>query len=291
MPVDTIKMIDYLTMFSLAATLNAAFLAVEYSKSYAVMLSKNVFKFKESIDNSIREILSKIEKNSLPTLIALEIEGKSTASIIEQIDRDSELLNERADTIKKQLYKKMDNLCYSKCHSQLSLLCILFCLSFIVLIPFNNLLHQTYLYLTSLTFFSFLFLISGWIIGEKEKGFKYCNYSSFLHIIIYFFIISLLALVSAIFLPLICVKFKDDSYLWYGILFFSTILPYFNFFAFYIILRNKTNTFKDHIDSQIARIDSECNLILGKVQKTLNAMDIHKELQIDTSLSNEQKPE
>lgn len=133
---------DFTSIFELAAGLNAAFVVVEYSKSFSKQLYENAFKFDSHIDAEISAPQDLIDEETLKGLESVKCGEGNTEQLIEKIRRDKEKLNEFIIAQRDSLKTIAKAACELRSHSGLSLLNFLFCLFLLFLQPLESV-HQT----------------------------------------------------------------------------------------------------------------------------------------------------
>ena len=127
---------DFSPMIELAVTLNIAFVAVEYVKSYTNAVCNQLFNFADYLEESFEEckslLVDEITLNSIPNT---EINGKSIAGQVEQAKRTNEKISKDINKELNNFDIKIKNVCQSKSISAVSFwmffygLSCLFCMS------------------------------------------------------------------------------------------------------------------------------------------------------------------
>lgn len=87
-----IELSDLSTMFEIAATLNVAFIAVEYSSSYTTAVARNVFRFYDKIERGITNCRNHIDDETINGLNDVLVNGHSISHKIEKAKRESVVL-------------------------------------------------------------------------------------------------------------------------------------------------------------------------------------------------------
>jgi hypothetical protein len=96
---------EFTSLIQLSATLNIAFVAVEYAKSFAHAISTQVFKFhiliKTTFDNT-KDLI--VDQTTLDAIVPIDINGISTSMQIEDVRRRMEILKEEIDSSESNLF-------------------------------------------------------------------------------------------------------------------------------------------------------------------------------------------
>lgn len=182
---------DFSPMIELAVTLNIAFVAVEYVKSYTNAVCNQLFNFADYLKQSFEEcrslLVDEITLNSIPNT---EINGKSIAGQVEQAKISREKITSDINNELTNFRIKIENVCQSKSISAVSFwmffygLSCLFCMGIISISKEE----QLELFILWQTFFTIIYSIVGWLIGEK--GYKNCcfNFTSLRHALVSYII-------------------------------------------------------------------------------------------------------
>lgn len=116
-------------MYEIAASLNVAFIAVEYATSYTESVAKNVFKFFDKIQTSIDNCRKHIDTETIERLDDVEINGHSIIQKIEGVKRESEKISREIDSLNESLCTAVREKCQLKCFSMTCLHLFLYCLT------------------------------------------------------------------------------------------------------------------------------------------------------------------
>lgn len=120
---------DFSTLFEIAATLNVAFIAVEYSTSYTIAVARNVFRLFDKIDQNILRCKSHIDEDTISGLNDVKVNGHSIAHKIEKAKRESVVLKRDLRTLREELRLSIKEKCKLKCFSMICLHLFLYCLA------------------------------------------------------------------------------------------------------------------------------------------------------------------
>ncbi|SEO61763.1 hypothetical protein SAMN02910431_04618 [Bacteroides sp. AR20] len=273
---------DFSTLIQLGATLNIAFVAVEYAKAYTHTLSEKVFKFQLFIISSFQDCMELlIDKNTLDHLEPIVIEGKSTNNKIEKAKRDRELLVKEIETEQKRLEENVKLMCESKSLSSLSLFLFLYSTTALFLVGITSLAPQFIPNFWSvLTFLTTLFLVVGWVLGENEKQQSYLDFSLLRHSILYFVFSVIISFILSIILSC-CSLEVSVSPCWTYILVSSALIPFTNFIAFLIKIKRKAKAVKNEITRCSSEIKAKCTTLNQSIDALLSVSRLNQQLKID----------
>ncbi len=252
---------NFSSLLELAAGLNAAYIAVDYSiNGYTHVLSDKLFEFPEYIKNSFQKSETILcEKKSLESLKEIEINGFSTRFKIEKTIRGFEKLENEIEATKSKLNDEIRKDCESKNFSSLSLVMFLFCLVSLFLGGFDT--HTRFLNIlnTYLGIFILIFAAIGWTRNSNKIQFaKVLNFSKLSHSIIFFVISFIISVVITFFTKesLKLLPHFNSFISWINI--FIVLLPFLNFIVFLLLIRNKGKSIISKIKSNSSIIESKC---------------------------------
>lgn len=248
---------SFSAILQLAATLNIAFVAVEYAKGYTNTLSEKVFRLPKQIEEAFRPIISKLpDKETLETLKPHEVDGKSTAFFIEKVKREREKINENIEISKKELNEKTTSLCQSKSFSFLSLYFSVYSIVALFFSGFNTENNGCFqVAWTIFTALSCVLAIIGWIFGEKEKQWRCFDFSSLGQSLVFLVIIIVLSVVCG------CIKSWDSLDFWHFIVAFTAMLPFLSFIVFFFKIKHKVRKIKAEIQKEVNNFNEAVNKI------------------------------
>ena len=262
---------DFSSIFELAAGLNAAFVVVEYSRSFSKQLYENVFNFDLHIDKNISVSRTLIDDETLIGLESVKCGESDTGKLIEKIRRDKEKLNSFIEEERKRLKASAKDACELRSHSGLSLLNFLFCLFILFLSPFENF-HATitqYLIITALFIILFVQMIC-WIADARDKSIKLFNSLS-LSISQSFFVFLIdfvISIIAYCILQHLSIYWKLEQHTFLFVMYLAALLPFLNFVVFTFILKNKLKQVQNNIrqiKDIVLRWCNDINALANKV--------------------------
>ena len=120
---------DFTSWIQLSATLNIAFVAIEYVKSYAKVIYNQVFSISNMLEAHFAPCIETLgDEETLNHLIPHTIGDKSTSSQIEKVKRNREILTTKILTSKDEILAETINKCTTRSTSSLSLFVFFFSL-------------------------------------------------------------------------------------------------------------------------------------------------------------------
>lgn len=279
------KMIgDFTSIFELAAGLNAAFVVVEYSRSFSKQLYENAFKFDSHIDNEISASQDLIDEETLRGLESVKCGDGDTGQLIEQIRRDKEILERFIEKKRDALKAKAKNTCELRSHSGLSLLNFLFCLFVLFLTPFETV-HPTmtqYL-LLSVSFLIIIAQIICWIgdaCANQKQIFFYSLTSSIKHSIWLFMISACISLIAYFVLNWQSISWKLNDQWFLTALYVAAFVPFLNFVVFTAIFKKRLNGVQDDIKRGKTEVIDKCKVINELASKVNTVSEVSHMLQV-----------
>jgi hypothetical protein len=272
---------DFSALIQFAATLNIAFVAVEFAKSYAHTLSKQIFKFDEYIKNSLkkgRDLL--IERDTLKTLIPVVIDGKSTLNEIERVKRNLEEIPDDSEKLNADVLM----MCESKSVSSLSLWFFLFNVLALVLCGLKSIdPHRYFLYFwLYMSGLSVIYTALGYILGEKKQPLKYFDCSILKQCILYFSV-SMFLSGSLVFIFQRCAGYCFNNQTIIISVILSVLLPWFNFIGYLIFVALKVKRIFRHIRTVSDQFETECKKINRDINELMAVGNLSKKINFNES--------
>lgn len=272
---------DFTSWIQLSATLNIAFVAVEYVKSYAKVIYDQVFNISKILEFHFAPCLDILgDSETVNCLKPREVEGRSTSSLIEQVKRDREILSGQIEATKKGIMQETDALCNTMSTSSLSLFVFFYSLIGLFLSglegEYESLTHAIWEFLTV---GSISYLFFGWILGEKCFKSKFVNFSSLWHPISYILFFTIASIVLA---------FVNTSWLsdiegkaWGAILVISLLAMFLNFIIFVYNIWRKTKEITISIKNEAVPIKKKCDAWKVKLDQLLSLEELNNGLFAD----------
>ncbi len=258
---------SFSAVLQLAATLNIAFVAVEYAKGYTNVLSNKLFQLPLKVDTTFKPLIEKLpDKETLETLIPHIVDGRSTSSVIEKIKREREKIVEKIDASKNQLNNEITDLCQSKSFSFLSLYFFFYSLLALFIAGISP--DYCKSIWTAFTALSTTLMVLGWIKGEWEKQWNLLDFSSLGHSLSYFLLNFGLSIPCCIF------SYPESSIWWPITIAFSACLPFLSFIVFFFKIKRKIRKIKAKIQKEADNFDEEVNQIASETQNIIGSCKI-----------------
>lgn len=269
---------DFSPMIELAVTLNIAFVAVEYVKSYTNAVCNQLFNFAKFLNNSFEECKSLLVDNvTLNSIHDSKINGNSIAGEIEKAKISREKISNEINNELQSFKIKIGNVCQSKSISSVSLWLFLYGLTDLFCMGIASIFEYEYveLFISWLTIFTVLYTVLGWIVGEK--GYKMCclDFTSLRHALCSF-IIGLCISGLCTYCGLLYGKCTS---IFPFILVGSVLYMYSNFVVSSIMIWNRAAKVKKEIKTNASRYKEKCKKLQYDVNQLLTVNEV--ELKIE----------
>lgn len=284
---------DFSPMIELAVTLNIAFVAVEYVKSYTNAVCNQLFNFGQFLKDAYGECKSLlVDDITLNSIRVSDINGKSIASEIEKAKITREKISSEINDDLQSFKLKVEKVCQSKCISSVSLWLFLYGLSFLFCMGLDSIVEEECIkmFILWLTIFTFVYTILGWSIGEK--GYKKCffDFTSLRHAICSFVI----GLCLSILLTYICLQADKFVCSFSLIVVLGVLYMYSNFIVSSIMVWLKASKVKDEIKTNANAYKDKCKKLRHDVDQLLAINEVelkivnnNQPVVLDGSLSQE----
>lgn len=269
---------DFSPMIELAVTLNIAFVAVEYVKSYTNAVCNQLFNFAKFLNDSFEECKSLlVDDVTLNSIHDSKINGNSMAGEIEKVKILRERISNEISNELQAFKIKIGNVCQSKSISSVSLWLFLYGLTDLFCMGMASIVEDEYveLFVSWLTIFTVLYTILGWVVGEKGYKMCYLDFTSLRHALCSFIIGLCL---SFLFTCLGLLNEKCTS-IFPFILIVSVLYMYSNFVVSSIMIWNRAAKVKKEIKTNASKYKVKCNKLQHDVNQLLTVNEV--ELKIE----------
>lgn len=273
---------EFSALIQLSATISIAFVAVEYVKSYTEILCKNLFKFHEFVKTSFEECKNILtDSNTLEHITPMNVNGKSTNSVIEEVKRKNESLTKEITNTEIAKIEEVTVACQAR---SISSIC-LFLFLFNILLLFLGGIESSYPVFSHtsaviLCLCALIYVIIGWLFGESDKPIKLCDFSSLHHTLIIFFIIFILSIIVAFFAPHYNKIITSIECVWPYFIIFGVLCPYINFIIFIAKIWHKAKKFKKDVTASKEILKDKCTKAREVEDDLLAAYRIEERLKI-----------
>lgn len=272
---------DFVALIQLAATINLAYMAVEYAKSYTGAIARNIFKFGEIITKNVEKCRSHIDKQTIDSLEPCIVNGQTTLVEIERVRRESSKLLAEINETREELESVVTDKCDSKGFAAISLYLFLFSSVCLLCCGISSFLVVKWFYII-FTLISVLYLVLGFFFGENNRDGKLsCAFKSMESSIIIFIVILFLSICIGLVLSNNCGD--TPNCFWNISLFVSSIIPFVNFIVYILKIKFKSKSIKDEITRKIDDLEKRCVSLEEDVKKLETVKNLLKKLSINGS--------
>ncbi len=275
---------NFSTLFEIAASLNVAFIAVEYATSYTESVAKNVFKFFDKIQEGINHCKKYIDKETIDHLRDVEINGHSITHKIEKVKRESEKISKEIDQLNDSLRSSVREKCQLKCFSMVCFHLFLYCLTAALIGAYEeDTASSIEILWVIFSLLSFLYILSSFILGEimdvATTFFQNIKWN-------------LLAYIGIVCASLATTHFIGDTLLFHLDFFWNvfvtatSIYPFVFFLLFIWILKHNSKSINGDIDAKVRDLENKCRELENEVKKLSSVQELSIEVE-DTSIQTE----
>jgi len=264
------------SVIELATTLNIAFVAIEYVKTYTKVLCEQVFDLKHFIQQTFEKCNSALpDQGTLATIPHMTINNHNIDEKVEKLKRDREILQKEIQTTKSKHEEKVNDVCEAKNVSSISLFLFFIGVSGLILLGFEKNYQSIVRCLWSIFFIcSLIYCIIGWGVSEESKH-RVFNFESLRHAIISFFVV--LVISSSIFIwHQIADIFIQRVWNWF--LPVSVLFSFSNFVIASGKIWYKARDTKVEIKKSQEEIIKKCQDLSSKVNQMISVRDLANDL-------------
>ncbi len=282
---DLIQPVDFSALFQLAFTLYAAFIAIEYTKSFTAKVIKQFYNFQGEIESKIKEILESCRDEEMTGINSDEYFNTGQGLIlVDEYKQKHKQCKSEADNIKASLNKYVMEKTEYRIFRYFSLFIMLFCFTVMVAGGIYRIYpSQTIHFLLSFIACGTLFVLVGWICTAIPTSSSWLEKRGIITpCLLYVFLIILS------FLSLWAHLSWDDSLktcLWTVGIISSVMLPYLNFLFFFFLVTIQMRKIRNYCKKRYTPLIQRCKETGELMVKVLNFQEMkHK---IDGGDSNE----
>lgn len=269
---------DFVSWIQLSATLNIAFVAIEYVKSYAKVIYEQVFNISNTLEAHFAPCLETLgDEETVNHLIPRTIENHNTSSQIEKVKREREILTNKISSSKESILKETNAKCNTRSTSSLSLFVFLYSLYGLFLAGIEQAtMSYTHAIWSILTFGAVIYSVFGWICGERKIKAPALNFASLWHPVVASIILLAIAIIISCEFTYFSSAFVEE--IWPVVLFASLVIMYLNFIIFISNIGVKARQIRKTIQDSAKPIKEECNNWKGQLDQLLTLEELHNGL-------------
>ena len=263
---------EFAPLIQLGASIAIAVVAVDSVKSYTKQIADRLYRFPEFVKSEFKECIGRLpDQETLDHLDPVDLNGKSTNSSIEKAKRNRENVKKRIDEAQENALKRVNEICQAKSLSSLNL--TLFIYNAVLL--FLGGLESSYcinvhLFTVLYSLCIFIFILTGWIVGESECQKRFLHFSSLLHSIICSVAIGIISVVLFFILKEkhYCLNQWIYSY-WHYFFIAGMLLTYTNFLIYAAKVGHSASDFKNEVLATKKDILPDCENVSKEVNDLL----------------------
>lgn len=274
---EMLQVVDFSALYQLAFTLYAAYIAVEYAKSFTSQVINHFYDFKNEIEGKILENQKLCRKEELQNIESDDyFKTGDGLCLVDEYNTKIEECKESATNIKNELDEYVDKHTEYRLFRHIGMFLMLFCITFMLsgaiyrVIP-SQVIH----FLLSFTAASLVSVVIGWICGAKRTTQSWTEKKSIVIVGIIYVVFLAVSFASTFF------SFTWDNsvkeVIWtYGMI-IAVILPYLNFLYFFILVTIQMTRIRKHCAASFLPLISQCEAAGDLMEKMLNHQEMmHK---------------
>lgn len=258
-----IELSDLSTMFEIAATLNVAFIAVEYSSSYTTAVARNVFRFYDKIEQGITNCRNHIDDETINGLNDVLVNGHSISHKIEKAKRESVVLKREIKSLKESLCSSIREKCRLKCFSMICLHLFLYCLVACLVMAYKEQ-EVSKLFWISFSTLSVAYVASTFYFGEIKGNVPWL-FQNVKSSAIAFVIVLVLGLVGTWLLDGHLSQYVPT--IWNAAAIVTSLYPFVFFVLFILVLRRSSKEIDTDIESRTSELEGRCTKLENDVKQ------------------------
>lgn len=276
---DILQIVDFSALYQLAFTLYAAFIAIEYAKSFTSQVINHFYDFKSEIDAKIETIKMKCRKEELQNIESDDyfMNGDGLCLLLDYKDKVKSS-EKHADDIAQTLKTQVDKNTEYRVFRHISIFMMLYCFTILLaggiyrVFPF-----QTMHFLITFTVLAGLFVLAGWICAAKRLLLSWSEKRSLKLIGVLYVLFIILAFLSLLLHP--DLTFAIKKCLWTGTMIVAVIVPFMNFLFFFFLVRIQMSIMRNGFDQSYNDLETECDNVGMLMGKLLNHQEMRNKVE------------
>lgn len=264
------------TVIQLLATLAIGFVILGYSEFFTETLRTRFFHAADTISDAGKECISKIpDQDTLKRLKTTVVGSGNTEEQIKELKRKcNEIVEIKVPDFEKQAKTDLKEICNLHSIASMSLFVFMFTTTMLFMPCLRRLYGEVVpLFLFSFSSLCILYMVFGWILGERDVKIKVLQFGSMRHSIISFVLICIISAVWTFF-ALSYPECIGDSWKYFFVL--LIIVGWLNFLMYALVIRNTVKMFKRLVYEKRQPLWDECNSLLNECNKLIAVMDVAK---------------
>ena len=282
---ELLQINDFSVLFQLVFTVYAAFIAVEYAKSFTSYVINRFYNFKEEIADEISESKKLCREEEMQSIDSDDYfkSGDGLCLVTEYNALVEECRND-AEDIKNSLNLYVDKNTEYRVFRHISLYMVLFSFTFLFVGGLGRLFPSEILhFLLAFTAFSVIVVLAGWFSAIHHARYAWSEKRSLSIVVILFIIAIAFGFLSLLFYPSWTSHFK--LVLWNVGMIIAVLLPYFNFVFFFVLVSVQIRKISKHCKDESKPLATKCSQAGELMAKLL----IHQEMMNKVNDSKQKK--
>lgn len=247
---------EYYSVIQLLATIAIGFVILDYSRVFAETIKSKFFNLEDFLMKAVAECLALIPEAAIRNILTpTKVGDGDTSRKIEELKVGCEAMEAKVKDFKTRRKKEIDSTNILNSLSSMSLFVFLTTLT-MIFIPSMKFLNDNAIELFMLPFsiLCVIYLILGWIFGERENRRKVLRFNSMRHATTCFVLIFLLSVALAVIGWLHSFDASISKYFFVMLI----VAGWVNFLVYAFFIRRSILRFKSSVEEEKNSIIAEC---------------------------------
>ena len=275
---ELMQPIDFSALFQLAFTLYAAFIAVEYTKSFTAKVIKHFYNFQGEIESKITEIKKHCRYNEMLSIESDDYYKKGEGlCLVEDYKKKFKECEDKATETNKDLNNYVEKNTEYRIFRHISVFMMLFSFTLLMVSGIYRVYPSQTIHF-SMTFlaFSLIFVIIGWICAISRATQTWTERCSFI-VVGFYYLASLVLSFFALRMQLPWTDYTKKFHWTIGVL-LAAVLPFFNFLFFFILVTIQMNKIRKHCEQSYKPLSQQCSEAGVLMEKILNHQEMKNKI-------------
>lgn len=285
---NIVQPVDFSALFQLSLTLCAAYIAIEYTKSFTAQVINNFYNFKDEIGNRIADCMRLCRNEEMQNIDSDDyFKVGDGLCLVDDYRKKHKECEAKSNELSLDLNDYVDMNTEYRIFRHISIFMMFFCFAFLVSCGLYRIYpSQVIHFLLSFATLTILFIIAGWTSAVFRATQSWSESRSISLTIISFIIIVIASFTSLSCHPPLPIETKE--LIWLIGMVLAVILPYLNFVFFFLLVTFQMGKLQEYCEQRYYVMKKECNEageLMVKIlnhQEMRNRIDEHKKEQANS---------
>lgn len=275
---EIVQPIDFSSLYQLAFTLYAAFIVVEYAKSFTAQVINRFYNFKEEIQKRISEIIKLCKREELQNIESDDYFSNGEGlCLVDEYKRQLKNCDAKSKEITEELCDYIDKNTEYRIFCHISVFMMLYCFTLMMAGGFFSTFSYLMVHcLMTFTTLSAVFVVACWLDTKNHVITTWKRGQNMLWVLIVYFVFLILSFLSV----LVKIPAAGDvkTCIWTIGVMVAVLLPYLNFIFFFLLITCRMRKIRKHCIAVCSTLTEDCKTAGEMMGKMLNHQETRRHI-------------